>query len=208
MVLSAEALILRVRINHLSMLPVKQAVIMVGGKGTRLLPLTKNKPKPILSVNDRPCLWYLIRSFAQAGIKQIFLACGYRSKELESSIGDGSDFGVEITYSFEDEPLGTAGAIKLLEDELDDVFIAANGDVFADIDVIDQVNSHINTKSSITIALTKVDNPCEYGTALVGDDGRIMRFMDKPKPEEVLSDLINAGVYVVDKAVLSFIPLG
>ena len=104
--------------------------------------------------------------------------------------------------------MGTAGAIKLLEDKLDDIFIAANGDVFADIDVVDQVNVHISTKSAITIALTKVDNPCEYGTALVEEDGRITRFMDKPRPEEVLSDLINAGVYVVDKSVLDFIPPG
>lgn len=187
---------------------VKQAVIMVGGKGTRLLPLTKNKPKPILSVNDKPCLWYLISSFAKAGISEIILACGYRSKELVDAIGDGSDLGIHISYSFEDEPVGTAGAIKLAESKLDDVFVAANGDVFADIDISGQIDEHIRTGAEVTISLFKVDNPCEYGTALVEDDGRISRFMDKPKPDQVLSDMINAGIYVVNKSVLNLIPSG
>lgn len=179
---------------------------MVGGKGTRLLPLTKNKPKPILSVNDRPCLWYLIKSFVNAGIEHVILACGYRSEELITAIGDGSDLGIRITYSFESTPLGTAGAMKLIEDQLDDVFVASNGDVFADIQMAEQIQTHLDTGSDVTISLTRVDNPCEYGTALVEDDGRITRFMDKPKPEEVLSDMINAGVYVVNKEVLRFVP--
>lgn len=185
---------------------VRQAIIMVGGKGTRLLPLTKDKPKPILPVDDRPCLWYLMRSFASAGIEEIILACGYRSQQLMDAIGDGSDLGVTIRYSFEDEPRGTAGAMKIAEDMLDDVFVAANGDVFADIDVTGQIDAHFNSGAAITISLIPVPNPCEFGTALVEDDGRISRFIDKPRPEEVLSNLINAGVYVVDKKVLSYVP--
>lgn len=187
---------------------VKQAVIMVGGKGTRLLPLTLTRPKPILPVDDKPCLWYLMRSLAQAGVKEIILACGYRSEQLMDAIGDGSDLGVKVEYSFEDEPMGTAGAMKLVEDRLDDVFVAANGDVFADIDVEDQIRTHFESKASITISLVPVPNPCEFGTALVEDDGRISRFIDKPRPEEVLSNLINAGVYVVNKEVLGFVPEG
>ena len=179
---------------------------MVGGKGTRLLPLTKNKPKPILSVDDKPCLWYLLRSFASAGIDDVILACGYRSEQLVDAIGDGSDLGIRIRYSFEDEPMGTAGAMKLVENLLDDVFVAANGDVFADIDVSGQIQAHNESGASITISLIPVPNPCEFGTALVEDDGRISRFIDKPRPEEVLSNLINAGVYVVNKDVLRFVP--
>lgn len=187
---------------------INQAVIMVGGKGTRLLPLTKTKPKPALSVDDRPCLWYLLRSMKQAGINRIILACGYRSEILKREIGDGSDLGLDITYSYEDEPLGTAGAMKLVEDQLDDVFVAANGDVFADVDLSEQITDHFRSNAMITISLIGVPNPCEFGTALVEEDGRISKFIDKPKPEDVLSNMINAGVYVVNKDVLKLVPEG
>lgn len=187
---------------------INQAVIMVGGKGTRLLPLTKTKPKPALSVDDRPCLWYLLHSMKQAGINKIILACGYRSEILREEIGDGSDLGLDITYSYEDEPLGTAGAMKLVEDRLDDVFVAANGDVFADIDLSGQIDDHFGSNAMITISLIAVPNPCEFGTALVEKDGHISRFIDKPKPEEVLSNMINAGVYVVNKEVLKLVLKG
>ncbi|MCL2890283.1 MAG: nucleotidyltransferase family protein, partial [Methanomassiliicoccaceae archaeon] len=106
---------------------VRQAVVMVGGKGTRLRPLTNERPKPILPVLDRPCLSYLISSLAKGGIEEVFLACGYRPEEMASVIGDGSAEGISIEYSYEDPPAGTAGAIKLLEDRLDDTFVACNG---------------------------------------------------------------------------------
>lgn len=185
---------------------VKQAVIMVGGKGTRLLPLTETAPKPSLPVLDRPCLKYLIKSFADSGITQIFLACGYKSDVLKKAIGDGSDLGVEIIYSDEETPLGTGGAMKQLESRLDPVFAAANGDAFIDIDVREQIDLHLRTGASITIALTQVDDPWNYGIARVESDGRITEFKDKPKPEEVFSNLINAGVYVVNRSVLAHVP--
>ena len=185
---------------------VKQAVIMVGGKGTRLYPLTENTPKPALPVLGMPCLKYLIRSFASAGITEVFLACGYKSDVLREAIGDGSDLGVSITYSDEDTPLGTGGAMKQLESVLDPVFAAANGDTFIDIDLREQIEEHLRSGAKITIALTQVSNPCEYGIARVMEDGRITEFKDKPKPEEVFSDLINAGIYVVDRSVLAHVP--
>ncbi len=187
---------------------VKQAVIMVGGKGTRLLPLTENKPKPILPVLDKPCLRYLIESLVEAGVKEVILACGYRSDKLVEAIGDGSDLGIKIDYSYEDEPLGTGGAIKLIEDRLDDTFIAANGDVFADISVKEEIEKHTSTQAKVTIALTSVKNPCEFGIVRLDDDERILEFKEKPKPEEVFSDLVNAGVYVLEKSVLADIPIG
>ena len=185
---------------------VRQAVVMVGGKGTRLLPLTETKPKIILPVADRPCLWYLLRSLARAGIEEVILACGYKSEQMRDAIGDGSDLGISIVYSYEDEPLGTGGAMKLVEDRLDDVFVAANGDVFASIDVGAEIEEHIRTDASVTIALTPVENPCEFGIARVQDDGRITEFKEKPKPEEVFSNLINAGVYVINRSVLGYVP--
>ena len=185
---------------------IKQGVIMVGGKGTRLHPLTETIPKPALPVLDRPCLKYLIQSFSDAGIKEIFLACGYKSDILRREIGDGSDIGVNIIYSDEDTPLGTGGAMKQLESVLDPVFVAANGDTLVDIDVRKVVETHLKNNAKITIALTQVDNPCEYGIARLEKDGRISEFKDKPRPEEVFSDRINAGVYVVDKSVLQYVP--
>lgn len=185
---------------------VRQAVVMVGGKGTRLLPLTETRPKIILPVADRPCLWYLLRSLARAGIEEVILACGYKSEQMREAIGDGSDLGLSIIYSYEDEPLGTGGAMKLVEDRLDDVFVAANGDVFASVDVASEIREHIDSGASVTISLTPVDNPCEFGIARVQPDGRITEFKEKPKPEEVFSNLINAGVYVLNRSVLGYVP--
>lgn len=184
---------------------VRQAVLMVGGKGTRLLPLTENKPKPMLSVADRPCIWYLIRSMARAGIEEVILGCGYKPGMMEA-LGDGSDLGVSIVYSYEDEPRGTAGAMKIVQNRLDDTFVAANGDVFADLDVDGEIERHIETGAAVTDLLTPVDNPCEYGIAHVDDQLRISEFKDKPRPEEVFSNLINAGVYVVQRDVLDLVP--
>ena len=186
---------------------VRQAVVMVGGKGTRLLPLTETRPKIILPVAGRPCLWYLLRSLARAGIEEVILACGYKSEQMRDAIGDGSDLGMSIVYSYEDEPLGTGGAMKLVEDRLDDVFVAANGDVFASIDVAAEISEHMESGASVTISLTPVENPCEFGIARVMDDGRITEFK-KPKPEEVFSNLINAGVYVINRSVLDYVPKG
>ncbi len=181
---------------------VRQAVIMVGGKGTRLRPLTDNKPKPALSVLDKPCLMYLIESIASAGIEEIILACGYKSELLMEAIGDGSDLGIDISYSFEDTPLGTGGAIKNVADRLDETFVAANGDVFADISVKEEIETHFASGAAVTLALTAVKNPCEFGIVRMEKDGRITEFKEKPKPEEAFFNLINAGVYIVQKEVL------
>lgn len=185
---------------------VRQAVIMVGGKGTRLLPLTKYRPKPILPVLDKPCLKYLVESMAEAGIEEVIMACGYRSSQLVEAIGDGSDLGITIDYSYEDEPLGTGGAMKKVEDRLDEVFLAANGDVFADVLIEEQINTHFSSGAEVTISLISVKNPCEFGIARLDDDDRITEFKEKPKPEEVFSDLVNAGIYVVNRSALSYVP--
>jgi len=188
------------------MVGVKQAVVMVGGKGTRLKPLTDNCPKPILPVLDRPCLAYLIDSLAGGGIEHVILACGYHSDKVTETIGHGEEFGIEIEYSYEDEPRGTAGAMKILEDRLDDTYVGVNGDVFADISVKDVIEMHQRTNSCVTISLTEVENPCEFGIARLDDTGRITEFKEKPKPEEVFSNLINAGVYVINKKVMNIVP--
>lgn len=185
---------------------VRQAVIMVGGKGTRLLPLTLTRPKPAMPVLDKPFLKYLIESMADAGIEVIFLACGYKSDVLAHAIGDGSDMGVRIIYSDEDTPLGTGGAIKRLEDRLDPVFLAANGDTLTSVDIAAQIREHFESGAAVTDSLSEVDDPSQAGVVRIDGDGRILEFQDKPKREEACSNLVNSGVYVVDKKVLEYIP--
>jgi mannose-1-phosphate guanylyltransferase len=188
---------------------VRQAVVVVGGKGTRLWPLTLRRPKPILPVLDRPCLSYLIDSLAEGGIKEVILACGYRSEKMAKAIGDGSGKGISIEYSYEDRPMGTAGAIKLLEDRLDDTFVAANGDTFADIRLKDQIKEHRKKGAAWTISLTGVKDPREFGIVRLDGDGRILEFKEKPKtPEETFSNLANAGIYVMEKELIGHIPEG
>lgn len=185
---------------------VRQAVIMVGGKGTRLLPLTLTRPKPAMPVLDKPFLKYLIESMADAGIEEIFLACGYKSDVLAHAMGDGSDMGVRIIYSDEDTPLGTGGAIKRLEDRLDPVFLAANGDTLTSVDIAAQIREHFESGAAVTDSLSEVDDPSQAGVVRIDGDGRILEFQDKPKREEACSNLVNSGVYVVDKKVLEYIP--
>lgn len=185
---------------------VAKAVVLAGGEGTRLRPLTNTRPKPLLPVLGRPCVEYAIRSLASAGIEQVFVACGYRSADIVSALGDGKDLGVDLVYAFEEEPAGTAGAVKLLENELEGTFVVASGDVLADVDIGQLIRLHKEKGAVATMALTEVDRPQEFGIVGLDDSGRIIRFKEKPAPEEVFSNLVNAGIYVLERDVLSLIP--
>lgn len=179
---------------------------MVGGKGTRLLPLTLTRPKPAMPVLDKPFLKYLIESMASAGIEEIILACGYKSDVLAQSIGDGSDMGVRIMYSDEETPLGTGGAIKKLEGMLDPVFVAANGDTLTSVDIASQIGEHFSSGAAVTVSLSEVDDPSHYGVVRTDGTGRILEFQEKPRKEDAFSNLVNSGVYVVDRRCLAHIP--
>ena len=187
---------------------IKQAVIMVGGRGTRLRPLTETVPKPMLPVMGIPCLEYVMRSLIDSGVKEIILACGYRSDDISDFVGDGTSFGADISFAYEDEPAGTAGSVKLLQDRLDDTFLVASGDVLADVDIGGMVDSHRLGGCVVTMALTCVDNPTEFGIVGLDDDGMVEKFREKPPPEEVFSDLVNAGIYVLDRSVMDRVPEG
>ena len=179
---------------------VRQAVVMVGGQGTRLRPLTENRPKPVLPVAGKPCIWYLLRSMADAGIEEIFLACGYRPEMISEALGDGSDLGVRLVYSYEKSPMGTGGALKLLESRLDPVFLAANGDVFADIDITGQIGRHFSSgadvirlgviptpavayltvrlKADAGVVISASHNPFEHnGIKMFSDEGKKIKFL-------------------------------
>ncbi len=184
------------------------AVILAGGEGTRLRPLTNTRPKPLLPVLGRPCLEYLIRALVDANVGTAYLTCGYRSHDMVDALGSGRQFGIDLRFAFEDHPAGTAGAVKLLERKLSGTIVVVSGDVLADVDIRSLVEYHHRKGALATMALTTVDKPEEFGIVGLDDDGRIVRFKEKPRSEEVFSNLINAGIYVLEARVLEDIPPG
>jgi mannose-1-phosphate guanylyltransferase len=185
---------------------VKQAVVMAGGEGTRLRPLTNTRPKPLLPVLGRPCIEYVINSLASAGVEEIFIACGYRSQDIVNSLGDTTRNGARIVYAYEDTPMGTAGAVKLLQDRLHGTFLVGSGDTLTDADLGQLIDLHREKGAFVTMALTEVERPEQYGIVGVNAEGRIERFKEKPKTEEVFSNVINAGTYVLEAEVLDHVP--
>ncbi len=184
---------------------VSQAVVLVGGKGTRLRPLTNTRPKPLLPILGKPCMNYALHSLTKAGIDQIFLACGYKAMDIVTAL-ERESIDAEIVFAFEEEPAGTAGAVKLLEEVIDGTFVVASGDVLADVDMKRIIEFHREKGAKATMALTQVEEPQEFGIVGLDDEGRIERFLEKPAPEEVFSNLINAGIYVLEPGVLTHIP--
>ncbi len=183
-----------------------KAVILMGGRATRLLPLTCNIPKAMVPVLNTPFLEHVIRHLSRHQIKEIILALGHLAQPIEDYLGDGSQLGVKLSYVVEDTPRGTAGAVKNAESYLDETFLALNGDVFTDLDITAMIDLHRRTKSKATIALTPVDDPTSYGLIETNADGRVTRFLEKPSWEEVTTNMINAGTYILEPDVLSLIP--
>ncbi|MCE5296064.1 MAG: NDP-sugar synthase [Euryarchaeota archaeon] len=187
---------------------VKQAIIMAGGEGTRLRPLTNTCPKPLLPVLGRPCIEYTIRSMANAGVEEVFLALGYRSKDFIDTLGEGKGLGVKIEYAIEDVPMGTAGAVKLLESRLDEHFLVGSGDTLTDANLNGLVELHFREKAVATMGLTEVERPEQFGIVGTNERGRIERFKEKPRLEEVFSNVINSGTYVLSREALELVPKG
>lgn len=183
-----------------------KAVVLAGGEGTRLKPLTYKRPKPLIPIAGEPCIDYMIKSLVTAGFSRVIITTGYMSDTLIKSIGDGKKFGASILYAFEESPAGTAGAVKNVSEFLDKTFVVASGDVLADVDIKAIYDYHREKKAVATMALTEVQNPTEFGIVGLDDDNRIIKFKEKPKEDEVFSNLINAGIYVLEPEVLDFIP--
>lgn len=190
---------------------VMQALILAGGKGTRLRPLTVYTPKPIVPVLNRSFLLYQIEILRRAGIKEIILSLNYQPDKIRQLLGDGQDYGVHLRYVTEPMPMGTAGAYKFAASEIRDATVVFNGDILTDIDISRVVKQHQERRAEASIVLTPVANPSAYGLVETGTDERVLRFREKPKPEE-LADLttnnINAGIYVLEPTVLDIIPEG
>jgi mannose-1-phosphate guanylyltransferase len=185
-----------------------QAVILVGGEGTRLRPITSLVPKPVAPVVERPFVTYILENLVRHGVRRAVFSTGYLAEAIEAEIGDGRCFGVAVDYAVEDKPLGTAGAIKNAAGKLDaGPFLAFNGDVLTDVDLTALIALHHTKRAAATIYLTPVEDPRRYGLVELRGDGAVANFLEKPG-EWQGEALINAGVYVLEHDVLEMIPAG
>jgi mannose-1-phosphate guanylyltransferase len=185
-----------------------KAVLLVGGLGTRLRPLTNDRPKSIVPVLNRPVLEHTLAYLKQYGIKDIIITLNYLPEVIEDYFGDGSKFGVNLAYFMETEPRGTAGAVKNAESYLDSPFFVLNGDIFTDLDLTEMYAFHRKRKAQATIALTQVEDPSAFGVVDTEPDGRVKKFIEKPPRGTASSNWINAGTYILEPDVLSEIPAG
>jgi mannose-1-phosphate guanylyltransferase len=183
-----------------------KAVILVGGRATRLLPLTVNTPKALVPVVNVPFMEHVIAHLGEHGIKDVVLAQGHLSQAIEDYLGDGSRVGARIYHSYEDVPLGSAGAARNADRFLDDTFLVLNADIFSDLDFTAMLALHRAKRAMVTIATTPVEDPSRYGLVESDPAGRVKRFLEKPKKEEATGNMINAGAWFVEPEVLARIP--
>lgn len=186
-----------------------KAVVMAGGEGTRLRPLTLDVPKPFLRVAGVPAIEYALRALVDADVRDIIVTTFYKPERLMAHLSGGSRLGARIFYSVEDEAMGTAGGVaKCLPLTGEDTVVVLSGDVIADVDIKKLVAFHKEKGAEVTMALSEVDDPSEFGIVGLDKDGRIERFLEKPKREDAFSNLINAGIYVLEASALRSVPVG
>src|SRR4030081_3331095 len=185
-----------------------QAVVMAGGEGSRLRPLTINRPKPMVSIVNKPCLGHIFDLLKAHGIHDAFVTLQYLASQIQDSCGDGGSVGMRLRYSVEESPLGTGGSVRQIGDALADTFIVISGDALTDIDLSKVIAFHRERKDAVTLTLYHVANPLEYGVVITGEDGRISKFLENAAWAEVFSDPINTGIYVIEPRVLERFAIG
>src|SRR3990172_1081102 len=185
-----------------------KAVIMAGGFGTRLRPLTCNIPKPMVPMINKPMMAHIIDLLKGHGITDIVSTLFYQPETISGYFQDGHEYGVQMQYRKAEADLGTAGSVSNARDFLDERFIIISGDVLTDFDLTKAIAFHKKNKAKATILLTRVANPLQFGVVLAGDDGRGVRFLEKPSWGEVFSDTINTGIYILEPEVLDLVPKG
>lgn len=183
-----------------------KAMIMAAGVGSRLMPLTMQIPKPMVPMANRPLMQNIVEVLHKHGFNEIIANLHYHADIIEDYFGDGSNFGVTMSYSKEQELLGTAGGVKNCEWFLDDTFVVMSGDALTDVDLTDLLNAHKNNGALATIALKQVDEVEHFGVVITDENGRINRFQEKPRPEEALSNLANTGIYIFEPEIFKYIP--
>ncbi len=185
-----------------------QALILAGGKGTRLRPLTIHTPKPVVPIVNKPFLNYQIDLLKAAKVTDITLSLSYQPGKIEEIFADGQDYGVRIHYAVEASPLGTGGAYKNADAHLKETAIVFNGDVLTDMDLAKIVAQHKARKAAATIVLVPVEDVSAFGVVETDSEGRVQRFVEKPKPGETNSNTINAGCYILEPHILNYVPAG
>ena len=184
-----------------------RAVLMAGGSGTRLRPLTCDLPKPMVPVLNRPIAEHIVNLLRRHDIKEVIATLHYLPDVMRDYFQDGSDFGVQMTYAVEeDQPLGTAGCVKNISELLDDTFLVISGDSITDFDLKEAVRFHKGKGSKATLVLTRVPNPIEFGVVITDEEGNIKRFLEKPSTSEIFSDTVNTGTYILEPEVLDYLP--
>src|SRR4051794_15648187 len=183
-----------------------QALILAGGEGTRLRPLTSTVPKPVVPLVDRPFITYMLEWLRGHEVDDIVLSLGHMASGVRNVLGDGQGLGVRLRYMEEPEPRGTGGAVKLAEPFLEERFLVLNGDVLTDIDLSAQIAAHDRTGARATLALIPVADPTAYGLVRLAADGAVTEFVEKPSPDQIDTNLISAGAYVVNRDVLDLMP--
>jgi mannose-1-phosphate guanylyltransferase len=185
-----------------------QAVILVGGEGTRLRPLTSTVPKPVVPLVDRPFISYMLQWLCHHGIDDVIMSCGFLAAGVRNVLGDGSAYGIKLRFVEEPDPRGTAGALKFAESMLDERFLMLNGDVLTDIDVSAQIAQHERSGAAATLALVPVEDPSAYGLVHLHSDHAVRDFVEKPSPDAIDTNLISAGAYVLERGILDLVAPG
>src|SRR5947207_4246633 len=179
---------------------------MAGGEGTRLRPLPSNQPKPMVPIVGKPCMEHILELLRDHGFREVVITVAFMPQAIRSYFGDGDALGLEIEYSVEESPLGTAGSVRLASGVLDETFLVISGDALCDVDLSEIVRTHQEKNAAVTIGLKSVENPLEFGIVVTDEEGRIERFLEKPSWSQVFSDTINTGIYVLDPDVLRHVP--
>jgi len=184
-----------------------RAVLMAGGSGTRLRPLTCDLPKPMVPVLNRPIAEHILNLLKRNSITEVIATLHYLPDVMRDYFQDGSEFGVEMTYAVEEaQPLGTAGCVKNLEELLQETFLVISGDSITDFDLQKAIAFHREKQSKATLVLTRVPNPIEFGVVITDKEDRIQRFLEKPSSSEIFSDTVNTGTYILEPEVLKYLP--
>jgi mannose-1-phosphate guanylyltransferase/phosphomannomutase len=185
-----------------------KAVVMAGGEGTRLRPLTSSQPKPMVPIVGKPCIEHVLELLRRHDLREVIVTLAFMPQAIRTYFGDGEALEMELEYSVEELPLGTAGSVRLAGERLDDTFLVISGDAVCDVDLGALVASHRSAGAAVTLGLKSVADPLEYGIVVTGDEGRVERFHEKPSWGQVFTDTINTGIYVVEPEVLSHVPAG
>jgi mannose-1-phosphate guanylyltransferase len=183
-----------------------QAVILVGGEGTRLRPLTSTVPKPVVPLVDRPFISFMLEWLVKHGVDDVIMSCGFLATSVRNVLGEGGDLGVRLRFVEEPDPRGTAGALKYAEPMLDERFLMLNGDVLTDIDLSAQIAQHDDSGAKATLSLVPVADPSAYGLVHLNEDRSVRDFVEKPSPDAIDTNLISAGAYVLQREILQLVP--